>query len=432
MAADIKFIRGNRPTSVEGLDGNNIYFFTDTQEIFMGGKVYGVNPEIVSGLEGEIAALEAVDLTHDAALKTLNDWMADAKVEIKALQDDSHTHANKAVLDGISEAKVAAWDAAEANATAVANQKVASVAAADKSVNVAGTDTEPTVAVAISATAGNAIKLVDDGLTVNIPAATDYTVKVAKTTPEGVAAAYKITQAATGLDFTIDIPKDMVVSSGEVVTNPEGQAEGTYLVLTLANATNDKVYINVANLIEYVTSGSAEGDQIQVAVSADHKVTATLAEGSVTKAQLVADVQASLDKADSAVQPAAIANMATTQNVATAKQEAIDAAAADATSKANTAKTEAVAAAKKYSDDLAVNYATAAQGALADTALQADDITTGAAKGAIAVNGTDVAVNGLGSAAFENTTAFDAAGAAGTAETNAKNYTDSCLAWGTI
>ena len=432
MAADIKFIRGSRPESVEGLNSNNIYFFTDTQEIFMGGKVYGVNPAIVSGLEGEIAALEAVDLTHDAALKTLNDWMADAKVEIKALQDDSHTHANKAVLDGISEAKVAAWDAAEANATAVANQKVASVAAADKSVTVAGTATEPTVAVALSATAGNAIKLVDDGLTVNIPAATDYTVNVAKTTPEGVAAAYKITQAATGLDVTIDIPKDMVVSSGEVVTNPEGQAEGTYLVLTLANATNDKVYINVANLIEYVTSGSAEGDQIQVAVSADHKVTATLAEGSVTKAQLVADVQASLDKADSAVQPAAIANMATTQNVATAKQEAIDAAAADATTKANTAKTEAVASAKEYSDGLAVNYATAAQGALADTALQADDITTGAAKGAIAVNGTDVAVNGLGSAAFENTTAFDAAGAAGTAETNAKNYTDSCLAWGTI
>lgn len=432
MAADIQFIRGNRPADIAALDGNNIYFFTDTQEICMGGKIYGVNPEIVSGLEGEIAALEAVDVQHNEKIAALETWMGTAKAEIKALQDDSHTHANKGVLDGISEAKVTAWDAAEANATAVANQKVASVAAADKSVTVAGTDTEPTIAVALSATAGNAIKLVDDGLTVNIPAATDYTVNVAKTTPEGVAAAYKITQAATGLDVTIDIPKDMVVSSGEVVTNPEGQAEGTYLVLTLANATNDKVYINVASLIEYVTSGSAEGDQIQVAVSADHKVTATLAEGSVTKAQLVADVQTSLDKADSAVQPAAIANMATTQNVATAKQEAIDAAAGDATTKANTAKTEAVAAAKEYSDSLAVNYATAAQGALADTALQAEDITTGAAKGAIAVNGNDVAVNGLGSAAFENTTAFDAAGAATTAETNAKNYTDSCLAWGTI
>lgn len=55
--------------------------------------------------------------------------------------------------------------------------------------------------------------------------------------------------------------------------------------------------------------------------------------------------------------------------------------------------------------------------ALADTALQKEDITTGSANGTIAVEGTDVAVKGLGSAAYTESTAYDAAGAASTVKT---------------
>lgn len=64
------------------------------------------------------------------------------------------------------------------------------------------------------------------------------------------------------------------------------------------------------------------------------------------------------------------------------------------------AETDAVNSAKSYADGLASNYATAAQGALADTALQKADITTGGANGTVAVEGTDVAVKGLDSAAY--------------------------------
>lgn len=64
------------------------------------------------------------------------------------------------------------------------------------------------------------------------------------------------------------------------------------------------------------------------------------------------------------------------------------------------AETDAVSSAKSYADGLASNYATAAQGAKADTALQKADITTGGANGTIAVDGTDVAVKGLASAAY--------------------------------
>jgi len=49
---------------------------------------------------------------------------------------------------------------------------------------------------------------------------------------------------------------------------------------------------------------------------------------------------------------------------------------------------------------------------------------TGTTNGTISLNGTEVAVAGLGSAAFEDTTAFDAAGEAADAETAAKGYAD--------
>lgn len=179
---------------------------------------------------------------------------------------------------------------------------VATVTAGDNSITIAGTATNPTVAVKISQDSGNALSIVDDGLKVTVPASTDYTVKVTESTPEGYAKAYTITQTATGLNTTINIPKDMVVQSGTVETDPSGQDPGTYLVLTLANADSDKVYINVGSLIEYVTSGSEEGDQIFITISPDHKVTATLATGSVTKEQLVSTVQTTLNKADSALQ----------------------------------------------------------------------------------------------------------------------------------
>lgn len=105
-----------------------------------------------------------------------------------------------------------------------------------------------------------------------------------------------------------------------------------------------------------------------------------------------------------------------TNDIATAKSEAI----ADAATKANTAETNA----KSYADGLAVNYATKAQGTKADSALQKADIKSGTINGTIQVKGTDIAVKGLGGAAYQAESYFDKAGAATTAETNAKSYAD--------
>ena len=106
---------------------------------------------------------------------------------------------------------------------------------------------------------------------------------------------------------------------------------------------------------------------------------------------------------DSAVN---LTNYATKNEVATAKQEAINTSSADATSKAN----KALADAKTYADGLGKNYATAAQGAKADSAVQGSDIKTGTANGSISVKGTNVPVKGLGSAAYTESTAYEKAG----------------------
>lgn len=107
---------------------------------------------------------------------------------------------------------------------------------------------------------------------------------------------------------------------------------------------------------------------------------------------------------DSAVN---LTNYATKNEVATAKQEAINAASTDASTKSN----KALADAKSYADGLGSKYATAAQGSKADTALQKASITSGTANGTISVSGTDVTVKGLGSAAYTTSTAYEKAGA---------------------
>ena len=183
------------------------------------------------------------------------------------------------------------------------------------------------------------------------------------TTTAGMAKSYTLKQGENTIG-TIDIPKDMVVRSGEVVVNPEGKTEGTYIVLTLANATEDKIYVNVGTLVD-IYKAKASATQIQLAIdSSTREISATVVAGSITSTEL----------ADAAVVTAKIAD----GNVTKAKLS-----------------TEVQATLDK-----------------ADSALQKENITTGTANGTISVKGEDVEVKGLGSAAYTDSGAYDTAGSA--------------------
>lgn len=176
--------------------------------------------------------------------------------------------------------------------------KVDSVAAADASVIVTG-GKSAVVGVQISAAEGNVLELANDGLKVIIPHGAEYTCEKLVAAESGYASSYVIKKDGVQVGATINIPKDMVVSSGTVETKStsgDWGAAGTYLVLTLANATSDKVYINVGDLIEYVTSGSQNGDMVVISVSNDHKVTATITAGTITATELSSGVNADIAK----------------------------------------------------------------------------------------------------------------------------------------
>ena len=255
------------------------------------------------------------------------------------------------------------FDVAGAATEAAANLKkevVNAVKAGDTSVTVGGSVTEPTVAVKVDPAVGNALTLGAAGLSVTIPAASTYTIVKAEDSGD-FAAVYNLQKDGANVGASINIPKDMVVS-GKVVVNPEGQTPGTYIELTIANKTSDKIYINVADLIEYVTSGSQETDMVVIAISEDHKVTATITDGSITLEKLAAGVKASLG--------------------------------------------------------------------LADSALQNSDIATGATNGTIAVEGTDVAVKGLDTAAYQPKSAFDEAGAAAAVLGTSADTSDKATVYG--
>lgn len=109
-----------------------------------------------------------------------------------------------------------------------------------------------------------------------------------------------------------------------------------------------------------------------------------VANGSIGETQLDSAVNASLDLADSAVQ-----SVTTGTANGTIKVDGTDVSVHGLKSAA-------------YTESSA--YATAAQGTLADSALQKADIVTGSANGTISVDGDDVAVKGLGSAAYKDVT----------------------------
>ena len=132
-----------------------------------------------------------------------------------------------------------------------------------------------------------------------IPEQTDYSLTVTNPASSTYAQVYEFKQLNKTI-ATINIPKDMVVQSGTVETHAEAGAwgkAGTYLHLVLANAENSSIYINVGDLIEYVSAGSDENDAIQISISADHKVSASVKNGSITLAMLAEAVQTEINKA---------------------------------------------------------------------------------------------------------------------------------------
>lgn len=91
----------------------------------------------------------------------------------------------------------------------------------------------------------------------------DYTITKQQTADTGYSATYQLFKGSTAVGDKINIPKDMVVSAGEVktVTTANVPYEGAqvgdkYIDLTIANAQQDHIYIPVKDLVDVYTAGN--------------------------------------------------------------------------------------------------------------------------------------------------------------------------------
>lgn len=116
----------------------------------------------------------------------------------------------------------------------------------------------------------------------------DLKMEVKATPNDGYLKTYQFTYG-TGSAFEIDIPKDLVVESGEVIvvtddTPVSGLANGTYLKLVIVNQ-DEPIYIDVKDLCDVYT-GKTATDGVSVSVSNTNEISATLVGKAVTEANL--------------------------------------------------------------------------------------------------------------------------------------------------
>ena len=144
------------------------------------------------------------------------------------------------------------------------------------------------------------------------------------TATSGYGKTYQLTYDGTPIsDALIDIPKDLVVKSGSVVTAVAGTGEnaskvydGTgieitdgvvgekYIKLVINNDVTDQqnsvIFIPVKDLVDVYTTGSEDNDKVQIVIGNDNTISATI--GGITENELDSTVTDILSLAESSIQ----------------------------------------------------------------------------------------------------------------------------------
>ena len=333
------------------IDGNTLKFYRVSEPVGETAPAYtitlpetdisGLIPKITGATAGNVVTAKADGTVEDSGIKAAD---LATKAEVKAVEDKAD--ANKASIDAINNADTGilktAKDYADSKVKDLADGAVATNTSAIATLN--GDET----------TAGSVKKAVKDasdtinakigdvstltttektnlvGAVNEVKSAVDsaktageVTVTTDSTT-EGYLKTYTIKQGGVEIS-KIDIPKDLVVTSGEVVVDPDGQPAGTYIKLTIANQ-ETPIYINVKTLVDVYTA-QASASQIQLAISATNEISATIVAGSVGTTELADSAITTVKIADANVTLAKLAQDVT-DSIADAKKAGTDASAA--------------------------------------------------------------------------------------------------------
>ena len=333
------------------IDGNTLKFYRVSEPVGDTAPAYTINlpetdlsgliPKITGATAGNVVTAKADGTVEDSGIKA--DDLA-TKAEVKAVEDKAD--ANKASIDAINNADTGilktAKDYADSKVKDLADGAVATNTSAIATLNgdetTAGSvkkavkDASDTINAKIGAVstltttektnlvgAVNEVKSAVD----SAKTAGEVTVTTDSTT-EGYLKTYTIKQGGVEIS-KIDIPKDLVVTSGDVVVDPDGQPAGTYIKLTIANQ-EAPIYINVKTLVDVYTA-QASASQIQLAISETNEISATIVAGSVGTTELADSAITTVKIADANVTLAKLAQDVT-DSIADAKKAGTDASSA--------------------------------------------------------------------------------------------------------
>lgn len=198
-----------------------------------------------------------------------------------------------------------------------------------------------------------------------------------------------------GNPVNINIPKDLVVKSGEVITatTETGLVKGDkYIKLVIANKDGQPIYIAVKDLVDVYTA-QANAEKVQLAISGTNEISATIKPGSIAKADLATDVRGSLGKADAAASQTALdaTNAEITKIKADVAAHGVKSVTASGTGYV-TAKATTDTETGKATITVGSTPALATAVTAATSALQVGDVTAGTGMFALNVKGTTVTV----------------------------------------
>ena len=398
----------------ESLDINTLYVLPSGQVVFYDGSAQhelvpaheGTLTETATGVlptskavadyvKGKVSEVSGVADGLATRMTAVEKKASDNEAALGVLNGDGTGSVSKAVSDALDTAKAdatakanAAQAAAEAKVTELADGAVATNAADIAKLNGTG---EGSVSKAVSdaqtALQSNIDKKADKADTLFGYGITDAFTKEETNSAisTAVANAHHLKREIVDQLPEVDAANADTIYMVPKAAGVAGNADGnSYVEYMLINGKFEQIGDSAVDLTDY-----AKTSEVTAAIEVETK--------------RATGVESGLDTRVKALETSVGEGGSVADKIATAKSEAIEAAAADAKTKAETAEKNA----KAYADGLAVNYATAEQGAKADSALQVADIKTGAAGvGTISVKGTDIAVHGLGDIASHDVAEF--------------------------
>lgn len=339
IAGDVEALKG-KVSSLEAKDtelSNNIAGVSDkadanaTDITNIKGDLYDQDGLLVLAKSSEVYTIDQIDgkLSDYVTTKTYDEFAESTASNFQRIDD---------VLNGLGDtyATITSVDAIATSVQSLSDEVGNKAAQSDLNNAVGRIETlETTVNTTIPDTYATKIAL--KGLQDTVDALPSYTIVKAESAEEGYASSYKLMAGEAQVGATINIPKDMVVENGEVrklepdeVAAGKGNAGVDYIVLTLSNATDDKLYIEASSLVDIYKAGS------YVTISEDKVV-------SINVDSLYTNIESTMVSKKTFATPTEV-------------EDAKAAAAADAKTKAD----NAAALANQYTDNQLAKYTTTA------------------------------------------------------------------------